>query len=321
VRPEPVATFQPSVVEALSGRSFFCVNVRASTPVVFHTSPTGVQRWDGLPLHAEFQARFDVGAVLASSLRGESLQGYLFALGKSHMTTDDLTLGEIIARYIAAHMDQFYLAQQRHQAAIAQERFRLARNLHDGLLQSLASANFRLESLHHLPGEGVPRITNRVREIQHLLTAVQGDLHTLIVDVAFTLTVRLDELCQRIERHWGLRVDLRQDQALQEYPEGLEQEIYFIIHEAMINAARHAQASSLRVELHQQANQLRIVVADNGRGFPFHDRYDLATLTAKNLGPRTLKERVTSLGGSLVVDSSESGARLDITLPLAPPGE
>jgi signal transduction histidine kinase len=187
-----------------------------------------------------------------------------------------------------------------------------------------------LESLHHLPGGELPRIVERVRETQHLLTAAQRDLRALIEELrpgplrqeeaAFNLAARLDELCERIERHWGLRVELRSGQVLSELAEGLGHEIYFIIHEAMINAARHAQASTVQMELSRQDNYLHIIVADDGRGFPFRGRYDLATLTAMQLGPRTLKERIASLGGALVVDSSESGARLDMTLPLVRPG-
>jgi signal transduction histidine kinase len=326
VTPASVGTFHPLVSEPLVGTNFLCPDVRASTPVVFHTSPTGVQRWDGRPLHAELQARFDIGAVLALSVCGESVRGYLLALGKPRMTIDDLLLGEMVARHVAAYVDQFTIAHQRQQAAIAQERSRLALDLHDGVLQFLSSANFSLESLHHLPAEESSMLYARVRDSQHLLSTVQGELRTVIEDLrshplrrvegAFNLAGRVDELCARIERYWGLRVELRQQQVLDELPEGLGREVHFVIHEALMNAARHAQASTLQVELSRQHNQLRIVVADNGHGFPFRGHYDLAALTAMQQGPTTLKERMASLGGGLVVDSTASGARLELTLPL-----
>jgi signal transduction histidine kinase len=56
-------------------------------------------------------------------------------------------------------------------------------------------------------------------------------------------------------------------------------------------------------------------VVDNGRGFPFHGRYSHRDLTEGALGPRTLLERVASLEGTLAIESSASGARLDIALP------
>jgi signal transduction histidine kinase len=63
----------------------------------------------------------------------------------------------------------------------------------------------------------------------------------------------------------------------------------------------------------QRDGQVTAIVADNGRGFPFKGRYDLETLTAFHLGPATLKERVSRLGGSLIVDSTERGSQVRIS--------
>jgi len=57
-------------------------------------------------------------------------------------------------------------------------------------------------------------------------------------------------------------------------------------------------------------------VADNGCGFPFRGRYDHAALIAMNIGPATLKERIASLQGTLAVESTHNGARLEIIIPL-----
>ena len=57
-------------------------------------------------------------------------------------------------------------------------------------------------------------------------------------------------------------------------------------------------------------------MADDGHGFSFQGTHDLATLQKFKAGPITLKERVSALGGDLVISSSKSGARLSISLPL-----
>jgi signal transduction histidine kinase len=85
---------------------------------------------------------------------------------------------------------------------------------------------------------------------------------------------------------------------------------------ALINAARHAHAPAVRVQLSMRDNQVHIVVADNGDSYPFRGCYDLAALTERKLGPVSLQERIVSLGGGLTIDSTESGSRLEITLPL-----
>jgi signal transduction histidine kinase len=83
---------------------------------------------------------------------------------------------------------------------------------------------------------------------------------------------------------------------------------------AIINAARHSGASTVRLEAASQDGSITAVVADNGRGFPFKGRYDLAALRARRLGPATLKERVAKLGGSLIVDSTAHGSQVRISL-------
>jgi signal transduction histidine kinase len=58
-------------------------------------------------------------------------------------------------------------------------------------------------------------------------------------------------------------------------------------------------------------------VSYNGRGFAgFSGRHDLASLNRMKVGPRTLKERVSAVRGSLVIESSDTGARVEIRVPL-----
>lgn len=77
---------------------------------------------------------------------------------------------------------------------------------------------------------------------------------------------------------------------------------------------------AVRVELNTHDEQVCITVNDNGRGFPFRGCYDHNSLTELKLRPASLKEGVISLGGLLAIDSTGTGARLKINLPLASPG-
>jgi hypothetical protein len=73
---------------------------------------------------------------------------------------------------------------------------------------------------------------------------------------------------------------------------------------------------AVRAEIDVGENYVNITVSDDGHGFPFQGQYDHTDLTKMNLGPVTLKERIAALGGSLAIDSSDTGTRLEITLPL-----
>jgi signal transduction histidine kinase len=67
-----------------------------------------------------------------------------------------------------------------------------------------------------------------------------------------------------------------------------------------------------------ETGEVRLRIADDGSGFPFHGAFDLRALDAMNLGPLTLKERVAELHGRLLLRTGETGTELLIDLPLAP---
>jgi signal transduction histidine kinase len=127
---------------------------------------------------------------------------------------------------------------------------------------------------------------------------------------------RLVEVCNRIERQWGLRVKLSSQGLTEELPPSVSDDVFRIVNEALVNAARHAGASSLEVEVSRSAGAVFITVTDDGRGFSFNGTHDLATLQKFKAGPITLKERISALGGDLVISSSKSGSSLSISLPL-----
>jgi signal transduction histidine kinase len=327
---EPPDAFDRLVAEPLIDASFFSPDVRVPLPRVLYTSSAGLFSWNGAPLHPSMQTRFTIGPVLSSRLRGVAFEGRLFFLDMQRLTPDELVLSDIIAHQVGADMDQFYLSRRLQQAAVSEERLRLARNLHDGLLQSLTGMSLQMAAVRRLLEENLHAARDHLLEIQRLIAEEQRDLRFLVrelksatLDAAgadFNLGARLEAMSKQVERQWGLHVELDVKLSGPRLPTALVHEIYYIVHEALVNAARHACASAACAELELQNNHVRITVADNGRGFPFHGRYTLAALVALQLGPVMLRDRIASLGGTLALDSTAAGSRLAICLPLAPPG-
>jgi signal transduction histidine kinase len=319
-------TFGSLVAEPLTDENFLCRDSLADKPWVLHSSPAGFERWQGMPLHPGLAARFSIKSVLSLALQCEGVSGRLFALDKEYMASDDLVLGRIVSHEVSCNLDQFYLQKRLQQTAAVEERIRLAHDLHDGLLQSMTAVGLQLESAHQLMEKDPQKARQRVLDIQKLISAEQQNLRSHIKQLKppysslpewdGDLALRLRELAERIERQWGLHVDLDVNLHIDRLRWAMAQGVYFIIHEAMINAARHAKASSIQAEISSTDHKLQIVVADTGHGFPFTGRHDHTALTEANLGPVILRERVASLGGRLVIESSKEGARLEITLPI-----
>jgi signal transduction histidine kinase len=323
---EPPSVFGTSVADPLKGSNFFCTNALSPQPMVVRGSPKGIQRWQGPPLDPDLRTRFHPKSVLALGLHGKKQDGYLFAFDKRGLTPDDLVLGEIVASSVAVRMENFLLLKQLLGTAASEERIRLARDLHDGLLQSLTGAALQMETVRRLMETDPEAAQQLLVEIQQLIAAEQRDLRLHVRELKPSipdyrgedpcLAPRLENLAKRIERHWGLQVEIHPTHLLTQIPARLAQEIYFLVHESLVNAARHAGAKVIQAKITIQGDDVGIEVSDDGHGFSFRGRYDHAALVQLNIGPATLRERVTSLGGSLVVDSTDRGSRLEITLPI-----
>jgi signal transduction histidine kinase len=87
------------------------------------------------------------------------------------------------------------------------------------------------------------------------------------------------------------------------------------VQEALVNVGRHAGASHASVAILQSDGGLSIVVADDGHGFPFEGRHTAEELRHREIGPRSLAHRVATLGGSLTIESTSHGARIEIQVP------
>jgi signal transduction histidine kinase len=321
-------TFGDLVAEPLQGAGFLCLDAAGPQPEVLCKSAEGLRRWRGRPLDPSLRERYEMRAVLALRVAAESLEGRLFFLDKKSMTSDDLVLGEIVADAVARRLDRFYLSQQIQETVATEERIRLARDLHDGVLQSLTGVGLRLAAIRGQLEENPAAAREGLDSLQRLISLEQRDLRFFIRELkpppltppgeAQSLPFRVADLLQRIELEWGLKVDLRTEGLEEPSPEPLAREVYHVIREALVNAVRHGDASEVRVEiLRHGRDRLRITVVDNGRGFPFQGRLTHRELAEGDLGPRNLLERVTSLDGTLTLESSGAGARLDIALPWA----
>lgn len=323
---EPPGTFEPLVAEPLARVSFVCQDAAAPAPAARFASAGGLARWRGAPLHAGLQARFEVRSVLALALGGTAVSGRLFALDKPRLSADDLVLGEGVARRVEAELEQLYFVERLQEAAATEERVRLARDLHDGVIQSLGGAALRLETARRLLAVDPEAAAETLVQLQDLLVAEQQELRGFIRDPGLRrgdpqgrggeLRDRLEASRRRVERYWGLAVELTADLAAATISPALAHEVDRIVHEALVNAAKHGQAGRAKAAVGVEENDLRITIEDDGHGFPFRGDYDFARLRALKLGPVTLKQRIAAAGGSLHISSTEAGARLAIHLPL-----
>lgn len=325
---ESEAAYGPFVLPGLDGRSFQAVDAAQDRGRVIVLSSRGFGRRDCRPINEALRARFDMRAVQSWSLDGELIRGRMFCLNKVRMRIDDLVIGEHVAYLASTRLESLHMLGRRREAAALEERVRVARDLHDSLLQSQAGAALQLLAARRLLDRDPDAARHRLKDVQDQLERGDLEMRSFIRDlrpakattrdrVTVDLADRLEELRQRIERQSEITVTLRCDGALEWVPAALRDDVYRLAQEALVNAARHAEASVINVTLAVAKAELRLDIIDDGRGFPFHGTYDLPELNQMNEGPLTLKERVARLAGDLTLKSMSTGTVLRMRLPFA----
>lgn len=201
--------------------------------------------------------------------------------------------------------------------AVAQERRRLGRELHDHLGQSLASAAaytaVALESLHD---DHVDDARWAINLASKALQQAYGDLREAIQGVrgscnsAEEWTVTFQQYVARYEKEWGIHCEPHcDDEALAACDALSRMELMRILQEALTNVRKHAHTRWVGVTLALVDGHVQAEVVDHGRGFSLDD------LPPGHYGLATMRERARGLGGDLTVESNDAGTRLSIRVP------
>ncbi|HUO87359.1 MAG TPA: histidine kinase, partial [Thermoanaerobaculia bacterium] len=309
-----------AMADDLADRAFLALHLDRAAPRVMVKRDSHLEAWDGRWLAPRTAAWLRPATLLSVPIRGELVRGRLFVLDRADPTSDELLLAEVVASVVAIRLDQFSLTVRLARAAADSERVRLSRDLHDGVLQALTGIALRLEAVRR--ESAAAGALQGLEEIQALIVREQRDLRFFIGELRPAvpgesgpgrLEARLGDLVDRLQRQFGLAVDLAvEDGAV---PESLARDVYHLVREALVNAARHGGAVAARVHLRQGPGLLALTVEDSGRGFAFTGRFTGGELAARGEGPQSLRERVEALGGELVLDASPGATRLDISLP------
>lgn len=316
---EAPATLEPLVNESLDAWSFLWTDRRAVGVCVERGQRAEVVPLDGPALHPGLGQRFHAPTILALRLRGETITGRLLCFDDDARTSDDLPFGDLVAQHVAARLDRFHLLGRLQEAAAASARTQMARDLHDTFLQVFTGVALELQLLQRTVGDDPREAGARLAELERLITTERENLRAFVRDLRVGPPSYseggLVSLVGRLERQWRLPVTLQLDDLRPWVLAELADDVHHLLNEALANAARHGAAHSARVRIASTDDDVIIAVADDGRGFSFRGRYDAEELAASGLGPVSLRERVTALGGTLVVDSRPTGARLEMRLP------
>ena len=253
--------------------------------------PTDIRCLIGIPM----RARGEVQGILS-----------LYCKQEHDFSPDDIKLAASIADHLGVAIDNAKLQAQSEQAAVIEERERLARDLHDSATQSLfsltlfaAAAREKLRTgqtdiaLQHLADIGYT--ANQTHREMRLLLYQLGRSQLMEEGLVEALNRRLNA----VERRSGINVTFNPQYFVNLNPE-IEQTIYQIANEALNNALKHAGGSSVTVELLGGIlHDITLIIKDNGNGFDLCEANKGA-----GMGLRNMRLRASKMGGELSIRSS-----------------
>ena len=223
----------------------------------------------------------------------------------------------MIGMALAAHAYRIRLQHRvlklEEQRTLANERTRIARDLHDDLGASLTGIALQLEAAQKrggAEGEQLATLASEARAVAHDLRELAWTTNPRC-DNAVSLVAFVSEVTERFCKSAGLgcRLELPETDGASTVPARVRHELLMVLKESLANIGKHSAARNVTVSLAMNNGDLRLAIKDDGRGFD-------STVAAAGSGLRNLKDRLQQAGGSFMVQSHPgAGTTFAASLP------
>ena len=276
--------------------------------------------------------RYGVKGGLSAALAGVMVYGYIRfnfdwedQLGIDRFVVRSIYL--VVLAYFFGFLSEFEKKQNEKllalsntavQAAALQERRRITYELHDGILQSLATLIVRLEGCRGQLLPSQTELASDIRSMEEFTRSSMTEIRQFLAGkdsqplVEGTLVEKLREQLRFLNQGFGLEVILESEPEEPKLPHDLEREAYYVLREGLTNVTKHSHASRAEIHLRQTDKSFEGTLRDNGVGFDTN--VNGSTL---GLGLGVMRERIKKTGGELAIESSPGfGTNIFFRVPL-----
>lgn len=228
----------------------------------------------------------------------------------------------ILAAFAATAIENARLAEETRYVLLASERDRIAREMHDGISQSLFSVALGLEVCRKQIARDPEAVADRLKDLQVQVDLSRSELRRFIYDLrplklqelglVGAVEYWMREVCPADKVHTEVQVS---GERVSLGP-SLEACLYRVAKESIANAMKHGNPTEIGAFLSYQTDAVRLVITDNGSGF-VPENAATSLQSESGIGLRSIEHRVEAEGGKLVIASSPGhGTRIDVTIPL-----
>ncbi len=240
--------------------------------------------------------------------------------GDLDFTVDDEATLARFAQQVAIAIDNADLHRQLSSLAIAEERERIAREMHDGMAQILAYVNTKAQVVReHLRRDRPNEAAEHLEQLAVAARDVYDDTREGILALRTIPESResLGQTVRRFAERWGsqsnIAVTVDADDEL-DLDGKIELQLLRIVQEALANARKHSGARRVEIRLARASGRVLAEVADDGKGF---DPDQLGPRAKPRFGLSIMRERAESVGGAISIESEpERGTRVSVAIPI-----
>src|SRR4051812_26068939 len=284
-------------------------------------------RTDDIRQDSRFRGWWPAAHPQMSSFLGVPIQspdgvlGALYLTEKedgSEFTQEDERLIEMLAAHASIAIENARLYERGRELSFVEERTRLARDLHDSVVQKLFGVMLVAQSAATLLERDPAGARDQVQKLQEQAQDAIQELRSLIFQLrpaaveSEGLAAALAKHVQVLRRVHEQQIELHTEGEPRMRPE-VDAEVFRIAQEGLHNALKHAAAEQLEVRLEESPERLLLTVRDDGVGFdPGSSAH-----RSRRLGLTSMEERARSLRGSLTIDSElGAGTTIRLEVPL-----
>jgi len=197
------------------------------------------------------------------------------------------------------------------------ERARIARELHDGIGQSLALLNIQLQracegARSERKGSGIQELSAKLKQIGERVSQLSHQLHSSELEY-LGLAVALKGLCREFDEQYGIAVNFACNDLSAELDDEVALAFLRLAQEALQNIAKHSRATRVQVRLVSAGDELTCTITDDGVGFDVNK-----ARKTTGLGLVSMRERMHLIGGRLTIASTKTtGTTIEAKAPLS----
>jgi signal transduction histidine kinase len=260
---------------------------------------------------------------LVTPIGRTTFQGYLITCHDQRPSDDIIALFRISANQISSELEQHHLRLKLVKLAVEDGRIQLARDIHDGLLQTMAAIALQLKAMEtELTAEQISKIkylrdalNEQQVKLRSTITAEQGGAKAQTQFLSVETELRLQAV--DLERKWKCDITLTLMPPNAYENKILIESLKLFIAEAVANGVRHGAASQFMISLLFSATGLQMSLRDNGRGLHgVTGNFESSDVFQRKIGSASLRKRASGLAGDLSVSSSSEGVAISLKVPI-----